>query len=153
MADRPQPDDVVSDLFALFGIMRRVMRSGGIADLGPSHHMVLMRLREDAHKGHGTPRGPSRITELAQFLHLTPAAITQLVTELESRGLVARERNAKDRRAVVVRLTGFGVEALQELRVRRLAVAEQMLKGIPLEDRKELARILHRIAESNPTVE
>ncbi len=148
--DRPQPDDLLSDLFSLFGMMRRAMRSGGIAGLGPSHHMVLMRLREDAGELHAMPHGPARVTELAQFLHLTPAAITQIVTELEARGLVARERSEKDRRAVVVHVTPEGVRVIQGLRDRRRAVAEQMLGAISPEDREELARILRRIAETQP---
>ncbi len=147
--DRPQSEDLLSDLFALFGTMRRVMRNGGVPGLGPSHHMVLMRLREDADAQHG----PCRITELARFLHLTPAAITQIVTELEGRGLVVRGRGERDRRAVVVRLTPDGEATIRDLRARRMAVAEQMLGDLPEEDRRELGRILRRIAESSPAVD
>jgi DNA-binding MarR family transcriptional regulator len=150
LADRPQPDDLLSDLFSLFGMMRQAMRSGGIAGLGPSHHMVLMRLREGGGEGHFMPHGPARVTELAQFLHLTPAAITQIVTELESRGLVARERSEQDRRAVVVRLTEDGQQSIRGLRERRRAVAEQMLSGVSPEDRQELSRILRQISKSQP---
>ena len=153
MAERPQADDLLPDLFRLFGMMRRAVRSGGIPGLGPSHHMVLMRLREEGDERRAGKHGPSRITELAQFLQLTPAAITQIVTELEGRGLVARERGACDRRTVVVRLTAAGADAIGEIRARRRAVAEQMLAGIPAEDRRELARILRRIAEAGPPVE
>ncbi len=148
-----QTDDILSDLFRLFGLMRRAMRDGGVEGLGPSHHMVLMRLRENPGKDSLHQHGPSRITELAQFLHLTPAAITQIVTELEARGLVARQRSEKDRRAVVVQLTQSGRERMEAQRARRREVVEQILGNLPEEDRRELARILRDIAESHPMAE
>lgn len=155
MEDHGESDELLADLFAVFGALRREMRDRGVTGLGPSHHMVLMRLKED---GPGPmhpqgPRGPARVTELAQFLHLTPAAITQIVGDLEAKGLVLRERSSVDRRAVVVRLTPVGREALMQQRAQRRAVAEQILGQLTMDERRDLARIVRRMAGSHPSPE
>jgi DNA-binding MarR family transcriptional regulator len=60
--------------------------------------------------------GPRRITELADLEGLAQPTITLIVKRLEQRGWLARERDAADRRAVLVSLTDAGARALDELR-------------------------------------
>lgn len=56
----------------------------------------------------GTASGrPTSAGELARGLLLSPAAVTALVDRLERAGHVQRERDAHDRRRVVLGLTGY----------------------------------------------
>jgi DNA-binding MarR family transcriptional regulator len=65
---------------------------------------------------------PRRITELARFVGLTQPRITTLVQSLEERGLVSREADPDDGRAVRVALSEAGRD-LVEARQRRIADA------------------------------
>jgi len=56
--------------------------------------------------------GSVTVRRLAEQISLSQATVTTVIDRLESRGLVARERNAKDRRVVNARLTESGKEAL-----------------------------------------
>jgi DNA-binding MarR family transcriptional regulator len=60
--------------------------------------------------------GPRRITELADREGLAQPTMTLMVKRLLERGWVARERDAADRRAVLVSLTEEGAAVLEEVR-------------------------------------
>ncbi|MET7330827.1 MarR family transcriptional regulator [Nonomuraea sp. NPDC005650] len=52
--------------------------------------------------------GPVGMTELTRALHLEKSSLTGLVDRAERRGLVARTRDARDRRACLIELTPEG---------------------------------------------
>lgn len=52
--------------------------------------------------------GPVGMTELSRLLHLEKSSLTGLVDRIERRGLIARIREARDRRACQVALTDEG---------------------------------------------
>lgn len=68
---------------------------------------------------------PRTLTEIATAHGVTPATATTLVTTLENRGWVHRERDDADRRRVDVRLTESGYTVLAEAQaVAERAIAE-----------------------------
>jgi DNA-binding MarR family transcriptional regulator len=75
-------------------------------------------------------RGACRITELAEYEGLAQPTMTLLVKRLEKRGWVARERDAADRRAVLVSLTPAGVAALEQARAGYRAVLARHLAAM-----------------------
>ena len=56
---------------------------------------------------------PITIGALAKSIHLSQATLTGILTRLESRTLISRERSGTDRRTVVVKLTSSGSAALE----------------------------------------
>ncbi len=52
--------------------------------------------------------GPLSSRQLARNLHVTPGNITGIVDRLESKSLITRERNPRDRRVVFLALTSAG---------------------------------------------
>ena len=68
--------------------------------------------------------GPVRLTELAAALGLDPSSVSRQVTALEKEGLVAREKDPTDQRALHLVLTERGTSAVGALRqVRAEALA------------------------------
>src|SRR6266700_4307294 len=89
--------------------------------------------------------GPQRLTALAVQEGVTQPAMTQLIGRLQDAGLVRREADPGDGRAVQVRLTGQGRDTLarrRAVRAERLAV---ILDRITAEDRAALAAALPAI--------
>ena len=77
----------------------------------PMQHQVLLAVM-------ALPReAPPSIGELACRLLLRQHSTVGLVNRMERRGLVAREREGKDRRQVRVRITPEGEELLRKLTV------------------------------------
>ena len=54
------------------------------------------------------------VTELARFISLSQATVTDILNRLEKRGLVERTRDSVDRRRVMIRITGQCREILSQ---------------------------------------
>jgi DNA-binding MarR family transcriptional regulator len=93
-----------------------------------------------------TERGPLRLSELAQVMTLDPSTVSRHVGQLERQGLVGRETDPTDARAVLLALTPEGTDVVGRLRSGRHELMQQVLDCWPADDRRELARLLCRFA-------
>lgn len=90
-------------------------------------------------------QGPLPTGELAASMSLSPATVCGILDRLEARALVVRERQAQDKRRVVVRLSAQGLAVVEAAppslqdsflaRLRELSTGEQ----------SELQRSLHKL--------
>ena len=96
---------------------------------------VLMR--------HGTLR-PS---ELAEHLHIAARSATEVVDDLQQRGLAERHPDPADRRATLVALTAAGTAAGQAIAAARAAEAEGFFGVLSPADRADLSRILRKLRD------
>jgi DNA-binding MarR family transcriptional regulator len=123
---------------------------------------LLRRLRvEDEALGISAPRlsalsvlvfgGPMRIGELAEAEQVEPPTMTRLVDGMERDGYVERSPDPQDRRAVMVRATAKGTEALTTGRARRVAALTGTLRALPPAQLRALdrgVRILEKVAQA-----
>ncbi|MFW6204956.1 MAG: MarR family winged helix-turn-helix transcriptional regulator [Actinomycetota bacterium] len=96
-------------------------------------------------------RGPVTLGELAAAEQVQPPTMTRVVSDLEERGLVAREPDEKDRRLVIVRLTREGEALLAADRERRDAWLNQRLRELTADERAVLRQavpLLEKLAGS-----
>jgi DNA-binding MarR family transcriptional regulator len=94
--------------------------------------------------------GPRRITELAMSEGVTQPSMTALVIALERHGLVSRQPDLADQRAVLVGLTPAGVAYLRDRRTAGAAAIGQLIDRLPAEDLAVLAAAgpaLRRLSE------
>jgi len=126
---------------------------------------LLRRLRaEDDDLGISPPRlsalsvvvfgGPLTIGALAEAEGVKPPTMTRLVDGLEREGLVTRESDRADGRAVRVRATRNGRRVLIEGRGRRVAALAAELRRLPDRDVATLRRaaeLLERVARPQAT--
>ncbi|MGD0840460.1 MAG: MarR family transcriptional regulator [Candidatus Acidiferrales bacterium] len=68
--------------------------------------------------------------------------ITRLLDRLETRGLIARERQQEDRRVVKTRITAEGLQVLSELDAPLCALHKRQFAAIPADQLGELAKLL-----------
>ncbi|WP_369264759.1 MarR family winged helix-turn-helix transcriptional regulator [Streptomyces sp. R35] len=83
-------------------------------------------------------KGPMRLTTLKASEQITQPAITQLVSRLEREGLVERQPDPEDGRAVLVRVTPAGAQIVRtryEDRVRRFS---QLIEALTPEERRTI---------------
>lgn len=95
--------------------------------------------------------GPPYVQTPSDFIRvlvLSAGGVSQRLDRLEQAGLVERTVNTDDRRVVYVRLTDSGLGALNRLMVDYMRHEEQLLHGLSLRERDQLAKLLLRLEDS-----
>lgn len=87
-----------------------------------------------------------RLKDLADRLHIAPRSATEVVDQLEDKGLLARTSDPSDRRATLIALTEAGTELRERIRSVRRREADEYFSALSPEDRAELQRILGQLA-------
>ena len=85
---------------------------------------------------------PPRMTELADHLGIVPRSVTTVVDALEEAGLVRREVDPQNRRAIRLHLTDRGMAVRDDMREARRRAAEDLFAPLTAEDRKALGELL-----------
>ncbi|SEE91656.1 DNA-binding transcriptional regulator, MarR family [Arthrobacter alpinus] len=141
------PHDDSPDLGELFHAAFRGLRRTWAEQLAPweltPHQwralMTLMRHRPEA--------GPCdvRLKDLAERLRIAPRSATEVVDQLETKGLVRRDPDPTDRRATLIVPTEAGLELYNSIRIERRDKSNEYFARLGDEDRAELARILDQL--------
>ena len=131
----------------LHGLTRRLRRAQaqGLAPLGltPAQERALRIITRAAE--------PLRMTELADRLGIVPRSLTTVVDALEQAGLVRREVDPRNRRAILLRLTDRGAAVREDLREARRRAADDLFAPLDAEDRQALAALLTRLDPPEPS--
>lgn len=81
----------------------------------------------------------ARVIQLADKLEVKSSAVTVMLDRLEALGLIAREPDENDRRAVIVTLTAKGQELLEEAQYRSLLLLAEHLSILKPEELQNFA--------------
>jgi DNA-binding MarR family transcriptional regulator len=103
------------------------------------HFVVLTSLAE---------QGAASQAALGRRLWIDRSDLHAILNDLEEKGLVARVRDEQDRRRNVVELTRAGRTALARLDKRVDAAQDALLAPLSRADRRELIRLLQRLADA-----
>jgi DNA-binding MarR family transcriptional regulator len=93
---------------------------------------------------------PPRMTELADHLGIVPRSVTTVIDALEEAGLVRREVDPHNRRAIRLHLTDRGVSVRDDMREARRGAAEDLFAPLSAEDRQALGRLLSQLDPEPP---
>jgi DNA-binding MarR family transcriptional regulator len=92
------------------------------------------------------------VTELAEYVGVTPSTMSLTLKRLDEAGLVRRERDPADRRVVNVRLTQRGVSLREQARVLDPHRVDALLSSLRSEDRRRAVEGLSLLAEAADVV-
>lgn len=84
----------------------------------------------------------------AERLEVEPITLCRMVDRLEEAGLVERRPDPADRRAWQLHLTGKSQAMLEKLQHEVDTLVEEMLGGIPDEERETFLRILSQVGSN-----
>jgi DNA-binding MarR family transcriptional regulator len=134
-------EDPVQLADLLYGLTRRLRRAQAerLAPLGltPAQERALRIITRSEQ--------PPRMTELADHLGIAPRSVTTVVDALEEAGLVRREVDPRNRRAIRLHLTDRGIAVRDELRQARRQAAEDLFAPLSAADRKALGELLSQL--------
>ena len=137
-AQRDNPDDQFE--FVLHTVSRSLARAYNEAfrklGFSQSHAGVLMQVDwADAHTQ----------TEIARRMGIQKAAAGALIIELEERGLLRRERSAKDGRSIEVTLTASGRRQVKRINDFVAFLGPHLRKGIDEGEMRQALDVLRRV--------
>ena len=96
---------------------------------------------------------PYGMTELGELLGLARSSLTGLVDRTAQRGLVRREADPRDRRAVRVGLTDAGAALADGFYAETWRRVEKLPAGLDTGECEQLARLLARVVRDNKVPE
>ena len=117
-------------------LLRRVRAEDQALGIGPAQASALSVV---------VFAGPISLNDLAKAELVKPPTMSRIVDALVKGGLVKREANKTDRRAVVISSTAKGTSRIQEGRSRREQVLVGMLKPLKKTDLETLERAVEII--------
>ncbi|AEV83449.1 MarR family transcriptional regulator [Actinoplanes sp. SE50] len=89
--------------------------------------------------------GDMRLSALAERLRIAPRSATEVVDDLQERGLAERRPDPDDRRATLVTLTDLGRTTGAEIKAARSAAGQRVFAALTPDDQAQLARILRQL--------
>jgi DNA-binding MarR family transcriptional regulator len=120
---------------------RRLLYSAAarrLEEMGESMHLYRL-LAELARNG------PAPQRELAAATAQHPAAVSRLVDEMESQGLIRRRRGRRDRRQIIVAITARGRSRFRAARPVALAAVSETMAPLSARDQRKLAALLGKL--------
>lgn len=103
---------------------------------GQRQRMVLRLLEEN---------GTMSQKDIQESLNIQPGSVSELISKLERKGLVERQRDEDDRRRVTLHLTEAGKEVQRTDRDTWMRESYQVLSG---EEMEQMTRLLERLLDS-----
>lgn len=146
-SDDGEPGDAEESLAEAFWSVARALRHLSKVtltpwDTTPSQSRALAVLMR---------HGPMRPSDLADHLRIVPRSATEVVDDLQDRGLVRRRPDPHDRRATIVELTEAGTSTGEAVRAARRAEADRVFGSLSERDRTTLARLLAKLRAAIPS--
>ncbi len=137
----PTEDELAlaESLFGMFQLFRLVaQRAAASVELGSPERARLLW---------GLKAGACRAGHLAQQSKISPSTITEIVEDLESDGLVRRESDPNDRRAVRVGLTAEGRRHLQRFENAAAVALAESLSVLTAQQRQRIKTAFNDLKE------
>lgn len=88
-----------------------------------------------------------KMSDVAEFFQITPAAVSQIIRRLEDAGFVERTMTKEDRRSVFVSITKEGKEALANDSSAKETKMQGLLRYLGDDDSDELLRLMERVLD------
>lgn len=146
---RPRPPGPAADARRLHALLVGAMRRRSLRDPLAASCAELDLSAPQVHTllalGH---EGSLAMGDLARRVAVTEKTITGLVDRLQRDGLVARRREAADRRVIHVGLTARGEALARRLDAEVLHAITRLLGRLDAADRRDLFRILEKLTQS-----
>ncbi len=120
-------------------------------ELTPHQWRALMTLlRQHPLDADSGAAEPVRLKDLAERLRIAPRSATEVVDQLETKGLVRREGDPSDRRATLIVATEAGHQLFAEINAGRREQSQEYFSKLDAHEQAELALILSKLAPPIP---
>jgi len=88
------------------------------------------------------PKGKETMKSIADFLKITPPSATEIVADMEKKGLIKRQSDKKDRRVVFIVLSPLAKKLFVSLCKRKELVLKKIFSKLNKKDHENFERII-----------
>ncbi len=88
------------------------------------------------------PSGKATMKSIAEYLKITPPSATEIVSEMEKKGLIKRMSDTKDRRVVYIVFTHIAKKLFVSISKRKELILKKMIAKLSKIDQRNLERII-----------
>ena len=96
---------------------------------------------------HLNDKGETTMREVADYLFVTPPAVTGLVDKLVKMNLAKRNASSSDRRIIIVSLTQKGKTVILKIKNQSNELFFSIFKGFSSQDRKSFLEVTRKMEE------
>jgi len=89
--------------------------------------------------------GQKTMKEIADFLKITPPSATEIVAEMEKKGLLKRTGSKDDRRVVFITMTDTAKKLSTSVCKRKEVILNKMVSRLSEKDHRNLERIIRTL--------
>lgn len=123
-------DHIIKDLMYCARFLRCNTEGRG------SQRRVLFLLRE---------HGPMTQREILEIVGVRAASLSELLSKLEAKGYIKKEKSETDKRNYNVSITDSGLDALEEMNAQHHASMVNLLSGLTPDERGQLSALLSKL--------
>lgn len=134
-------DQIAEEIFLLFPLMRSTLFSHGAHKHGNESDSRMVHSKYHV-MGILYKNGPMQMSEIGERIGLSKPNMTFIIDALISEGKVARSSDPKDRRLVMINITGKGKEDLNKAKE---CLKEELQKKISKLDSKEVTSLANSL--------
>ena len=91
------------------------------------------------------------VSEISNFLQITPAGVTHMLNPLEENGLIERLKDPNDRRVVLIGVTPKGIEVAQELMIEVQQALTGLINYLGEDDSRKLLDLMAKVIDYTAT--
>lgn len=88
------------------------------------------------------------LAEVRDYLHISKAAVSQMLSSLEKKGLITREPDPENRRTIIVNLTDEGRAAIDAIEHRFDKHIRAVIERVGEDDTREIIRLIYKFVEA-----
>lgn len=136
-ADPGSPGMLMSEELGRLGRLLQSRANPALASPGLEWPAYLVLL-------HLVKKGPQRSKSLAELMYADPSTVSRQASALVELGLVDRETDPADRRAVRLAATDAGSRLFQQVRDQRVRTLDRVLERWDAGDARALAELIRR---------
>lgn len=95
-------------------------------------------------------RGACRVSDVSARLNITTPSVTKLIQELEQKGLLKKEEDAKDRRVVLLALTESGLGCVERYVVKLHGEWAEAMGDVTGEQAQSVLQLMEKLYHVMP---
>ena len=135
-------------LYSCLNMRRQLNKLIGSGELSIGEYLVLRNiwLSNTDITRIGTERY-LKAADLSEILEMSRPSITRILNDLETRGLITRKIDSKDRRSIKIELTEAGIEAIERANRRIMDIAERIVAALGDSNTDKLIELINKLTE------
>jgi DNA-binding MarR family transcriptional regulator len=147
--------DLTEELMEVFDLIKKVKPNHGMHEIcipgkpvyrmHGAEHMMLGCIHNAQEELSGA--SDLKVSDIAKMMYLSPSAVSKMLNQLESKGLIERFSDKTDRRVVYVRLSEVGVQEFAAMHKNMQLFTKHLVEQLGRDETESLIKVLRHLLQ------